>query len=98
MAEDKEVAVDEQEMHPNDPEVRDLREKAIEYADRVAAGEEPWKELDVEGEATDEAAAPKNDDVEESGDFDSEPVPVPDDIANAPALDADDPVVTDSDH
>lgn len=85
--ENEEVAVDEQEMHPNDPDVRALRDEAEAYADRVRAGEEPWKEV-----ATDASLPePMNEDVGETGDADAEPVPVPDDIADAPPLDADSP-------
>lgn len=58
-------------------EVRALRERAIEYADRVMAGEQPWE--DEEADVTDapddaeprtaeaDAAAPANDDVGETG-------------------------------
>ncbi len=83
--EEEEVAVDEQEMNPNDPEARAVRERAIQYADRVMAGERPWED------------EPTIDDVGETGDPDQtdedlKPIPVSDDIADAPALDADDPV------
>jgi hypothetical protein len=76
----EEVAVDEQEMNPNDPHAREVRERAIEYADRVMAGEAPWED------------EPTIDDVGEVGDGDSEPVPVSEDIGEQPALDADNPV------
>lgn len=31
-----------EELNPNDPEARRIREDAVAYADRVANGEEPW--------------------------------------------------------
>ncbi len=80
MAQDKEVVVDEQEMNPNDPEVRAARERAIAYADRVMAGEQPW--LDEE-----DPTAPKNDDVGEDGGADEEPVPVDANLDTVPAKD-----------
>jgi len=47
-------------------EVRELRARAEEYADRVAAGEEPWRE-DPNWEETPEV---RNDDVGETGEPD----------------------------
>lgn len=76
----EEVAVDEQEANPNDPQARDIRDRAINYADRVMAGERPWED------------DPTIDDVGETGEGDSEPVPVSDDIVDAPPRDADNPV------
>lgn len=59
-----------EEVNPNDAAVREAREKALDYADRVNAGEEPW--LDVaDGEAADAGfeaiPEPKDDTVDETG-------------------------------
>ncbi len=83
---EEEVALNE-EANPNDPEVREIRDRATEYADRVMAGERPWED-DSDSES------PANEDVGETGDADSDPVEVPDSIADAPALDEDEPVQT----
>lgn len=70
------------EVNPNDPAVREAREKAVEYADRVLAGEEPWTEAGGDGEAADsgfdDIPEPKDDDV---GETDS---PAPEVVENPP--------------
>ncbi len=59
------------EINANDPKAREIREKAVEYADRVANGEEPWndepKEEDAGADASFEAdPEPANDPVEDT--------------------------------
>lgn len=39
-----------QEINPNDPDVRTERERAVEYGQRVLAGERPWDNDDAEAE------------------------------------------------
>lgn len=68
----------------SEAQVRELREKAEEYADRVRAGEEPWK--DEEGDVSEEVDDPRDDDVGETGESDDAPVEVGDDVADAPAV------------
>lgn len=54
-------------------EVRASRESAIEYGERVLAGEEPWNdenpesEDDVDDGVNDPESGPRNDDVGENG-------------------------------
>ena len=36
--------LNDEEYNPNDPEARRIREDAVAYAERVANGEEPWKD------------------------------------------------------
>lgn len=64
----------EDEVNPNDPEARKIREDAVAYADRVAAGEEPWKD----GEAGDgnDVPEPVDGDVGESGEPGNEVVEI----------------------
>jgi hypothetical protein len=58
-------------------EVRRLREEAVEYAERVAAGEEPWKDEKVDADADVEAEEPpKDEDVGETGEAGDEVVEV----------------------
>lgn len=61
---------DNTELNPNDPAVREARERAVDYADRVAAGEEPWLDGDEGSEAADAgfevADDPRDDDVGET--------------------------------
>ena len=67
--------------------VREDRERAVEYADRVLAGEEPWKdqEADVNDyKEGDEVPAPRNDDVGESGETDDDLVTEVDQDSPAP--------------
>lgn len=69
-----------EEVNENDAEARRIREEAVEYADRVVAGEEPWREnpewqeevqaekeelSDAEGQPVPDV---RNDDVGETGD------------------------------
>lgn len=61
----------EDEVNPNDPEARKIREDAVAYADRVAAGEEPWKDG---GE--DDVPEPVDGDVGESGEPGNEVVEI----------------------
>jgi hypothetical protein len=74
-----------EELNENDAEARRIREEAVEYADRVQAGEEPWREdpewqaeqqAEKEAQPTDERGNPvetvTNDDVGETGDPDGE--------------------------
>lgn len=62
---DEEVS---EEVNPNDPEARKIREDAVDYADRVARGEEPW--------ADDSEDWPENpDEVAVSPDKDAPEVP-----------------------
>lgn len=63
--------VDEtQELNPNDPDVRELRARAEERAERILAGEEPWLEEDENGEPADagfdSVEEPADDDVGET--------------------------------
>lgn len=59
------------ELNPNDPAVREARERAVEYADRILAGEEPWKDNEGDQEAADagfdSVVEPRDDDVGETG-------------------------------
>ena len=58
------------DINPNDAKAREIREKAVDYAERVANGEEPWNDepsaddagADVDFEVSPE---PKNDVVED---------------------------------
>lgn len=73
MAKNEERVADTQEVNERDAEARKIREDAIAYADRVAAGEEPWKDEEADVDEDEEAApdnpavvAPRNDDVGET--------------------------------
>lgn len=80
MVEEELSVADIEERNANDAEARKIREDAIAYAERVAAGEEPWndQEADVNDfEEEDEAQPePKNEDVGEVGEEGDEIVEV----------------------
>jgi len=74
------------EINENDPKAREIREKAVEYAERVQNGEEPW----LDEPATEDAGAdasfeadpePKNDVVEDTDKSDS---PEAEEVADIP--------------
>lgn len=58
-----------EEINPNDPDVREIRARAEERADRIAAGEKPWEDEEESSEAADAGFdavdEPKDDTVEE---------------------------------
>jgi len=74
------------EINERDAEARKIREDAIEYAEKVSRGEEPWKdeEADVNDTPEEEETAPdftaveepRNDDVDEAGEPGDEVVEV----------------------
>lgn len=61
-------------------EVRAKREAAVEYAERVLAGEEPWNDEspesddDIDDGVDDPESGPSNDDVGENGEADGSPL------------------------
>ncbi len=64
-----------EEVNSNDPQAREIREKAVDYAERVQAGDEPWKDVveeDAGGDVDFSAEeAPKDDYVGEDGPSDA---------------------------
>jgi hypothetical protein len=77
------------ELNPNDPQAREIRERAVEYADKVAAGEEPWKDIDPNAEPADsgydDVDEPSDDDVEEPApEVPDEALPARDEFGNRP--------------
>lgn len=68
---------DTQELNPNDPEARAIREAAMERAERVTAGEEPWTE---EGDGSEDVPEPVDEPVGETGEPGNEVVESPEPV------------------
>ena len=62
----------------SDEEAREIREKAVDYADRVMAGEEPWRENPEWQEEQESLPDVRNDDVGETGERTASPPTEPD--------------------